>query len=433
LPTVSRCSPSGRQSRPARGKSSLSNNRSRKKAFSLSQLNSGKRRPHSDRLATLAAHAGDDPFLFLGAAAPPIVETSTFVFESYEALEEAFANPDSTCIYTRGNNPTVRVAEEKIAALEGAEACRLFGSGMAAISAVILSCVKAGDHIISLKSVYGPAYNFMANWLPKFGVETTFIEGTEIAQFEEALRPNTRLFYLESPTSYVMKLQDLAAVAALARARGVSTAIDNSWASMLLQRPLDFGIDMTVYSATKYLNGHSDVVAGAVVGSRAALEHINRQEHQLLGGIIGPFEAWLIARGLRTLPARMRQHQESAAQVAEYLARHPKVKAIYYPGHPSHPQYALAQRQMKGASSLLSFELDTRDLAAIKRFTNSIRYFGLGVSWGGYESLMFVPLIAQSREVPPEKWQSPGMVRIHVGLEDPQDLIEDLDQALARL
>lgn len=399
----------------------------------MSQLNSGHRKPHSQRIDTLATHAGDDPVRFLGAAAPPIVETSTFLFESYEALEEAFAHPDEHCLYTRGNNPTVRVAEEKIAALEGADGCRLFGSGMAAISASILTFLKAGDHVVSIKTVYGPAYNLLAKYLPRFGVETTFVDGTDPAEFEAAIRPNTRLFYLESPSSFVLKLQDLAAVAQIARRHGIYTAIDNSYSTMLLQRPLDLGIDLSIYSATKYLNGHSDVVAGAVVGRSELIKQISANEHHLLGGIIGPFEAWLIARGLRTLPARLRQHQASAAKVVEHLVGHSRVKRVYYPGHPSHAQYELAQRQTKGASSLLSFELDTTDLAAVKRFTNAIRYFGLGVSWGGHESLMMVPLIAQSREVPPEKWESPGLVRIHVGLEDPQDLIDDLDQALQQM
>ncbi len=387
----------------------------------------------SFRPDTLAQHAGDDPFRLLHGAAPPIVETSTFLFDSYEALEEAFANPEAHCLYTRGNNPTVKVAEEKIAALEGAEACRLFGSGMAAISSAILSCVGAGDHIVSIKTVYGPAYNFMATYLPRFGVETTFVEGTDPAEFAEAVRPNTKLFYLESPSTNVFKLQDLPAVTAIAKAHGIRTVIDNSYCSMLLQRPLDLGVDLSVYSATKFLNGHSDVVAGAVVGNRELIRRINAAEYPLLGGIIGPFEAWLIARGLRTLPIRMRQHQESARQVVDFLVKHPRVKVVHYPGHPSHPQYELAQRQMKGASSLLSFELDTGELAAVKRFVNGVRTFGLGVSWGGFESLLFAPLIAQSRELPPEKWQSPGLVRIHVGLEDPLDLIDDLDQALAQL
>ncbi|HEY3365640.1 MAG TPA: PLP-dependent aspartate aminotransferase family protein [Symbiobacteriaceae bacterium] len=399
----------------------------------MSQLDSGRRRPHSRRIETIAAHAGDDPFRFMGAAVPPIVETSTFVFDSYEALEEAFARPDDHCIYTRGNNPTVRVAEEKIAALEGAEACRLFGSGMAAISAAILTFLKAGDHVVAVSTVYGPAFNFMTQYLTRFGIETTFVDGTDVGQFAAAVRPNTRLFYLESPSSFVYKLQDLAAVATLAREHGIRTVIDNSYCTMLLQRPLDLGIDLSVYSATKFLNGHSDVVAGAVVGSRELIGQINKFEYPLLGGIIGPFEAWLIARGLRTLPMRMKQHQANAARVVAFLAGHPKVKQVYYPGHPSHPQYELACRQMKGASSLCSFELDTQDLAAIKRFTNAVRYIGLGVSWGGFESLMFLPLIAQSREVPPEKWTSPGMVRLHVGLEAPEDLIEDLDQALGTI
>jgi cystathionine beta-lyase/cystathionine gamma-synthase len=270
-------------------------------------------------------------------------------------------------------------------------------------------------------------------WLPRFGVETTLIDGTDPAEFEAALRPNTRLFYLESPSSSVMKLQDLPAVTALAKRHGIRTIIDNSYSTMLLQRPLDLGVDLSVYSATKYLNGHSDVVAGAVVGPADLIRQINAMEYPLLGGIIGPFEAWLIARGLRTLPMRMKQHQAGAAQVVEYLAKHPKVKGVHYPFHPSHPQYELARRQMKGGSSLLSFEIDTRELAAVKAFVNGVRYFGLGVSWGGFESLLFAPLIAQSRELPPERWQSPGLVRIHVGLEDPADLIEDLDQALARL
>jgi cystathionine beta-lyase len=391
------------------------------------------RRPPSSRIDTIAQHAGDDPFRFLGAAAPPIVETSTFLFDSYEAMEEAFAHPEQSCLYTRGNNPTVGVAEQKIAALEGAESCRLFGSGMAAISASILAHVAAGDHIVSVNTVYGPAFNFLANYLPRFGVETTFIDGTDPAEFAAALKPNTKFFYLESPSTAVFKLQDLAAVAAIAKRHGIVTAIDNSYCSPLLQRPLDLGIDLSVYSVTKFLNGHSDVVAGAIVGSAERLRPIKYREHLLLGGIIGPFEAWLVARGLRTLPLRMRQHQQNAAQVVEYLLKHPKVKQVHYPGHPSHPQYELAQRQMKGGSSLLSFELDTRALDVVKRFVNGVQYFGLGVSWGGFESLLFAPLIAQSRELPPEKWQSPGLIRIHVGLEDPADLIADLDQALAQL
>lgn len=396
----------------------------------MSQLDSGKRRPHSHRTDTIATHAGDDPFRFLGAAAPPIFETSTFLFDSFEEFEEAFAVPETHCLYTRGNNPTVRVTEEKIAALEGADFCRLFASGMAAISSAILACVKAGDHVVTIATVYGPARAFLDSYLRRFDISVTFIDGVDPAEWEAAIRPNTTLFYMESPSSAVMKLQDIAAVAALARRRSIRTVLDNSYCTMLLQRPLQMGIDLTVYSATKYLGGHSDVVAGAVVGRMELMRRMSADEVQLLGGIIGPFEAWLIGRGLRTLPARMRQHQVTAAKVAEYLAGHSRVARIHYPGHPSHPQYDLALRQMKGASSLLSFELDTRNLEQIKRFTNAIRYFGLGVSWGGHESLMFLPLITYRRMMPESQWPNPGLVRIHCGLEDPADLIEDLEQAL---
>lgn len=399
----------------------------------MSQLDSGKRRPHSSRPSTLAAHAGDDPFRFLGAAAPPIFETSTFVFDGFDSLDEAFGNVEEHCVYTRGINPTVRVAEEKIAALEGGDACRLFGSGMAAISAGILSCVKAGDHVISIDTVYGPARAFLGSYLKRFGIETTFIGGTDVAEFEAAMRPNTALFYLESPSSSVMKLQDLEAVARLAKANGIKTAIDNSYCTMLLQRPLELGIDLSIYSATKYLGGHSDVLAGAIVGRTELLRQISAEEHHLLGGIIGPFEAWLVARGLRTLPVRLKQHQANAGQVAEFLHGHDRVRRIYYPGHPSHPQYDLAQRQMKGASGLLSLELDTDDVAAVRRFVDAIQYFGLGVSWGGYESLMFLPYIGRNRNADPSTWPSPSLVRIHVGLEDPADLMEDLDQALRKM
>jgi cystathionine beta-lyase len=402
-----------------------------KEDLAVSQFDSGKRRPHSARPQTLAVHAGDDPFLFLGAASPPIFETSTFLFESFEAYEEAMRRPNEHCIYTRGNNPTVRVVEEKLAALEGAEACRLFGSGMAAISSAILSCLRAGDHVVTLNTIYWPARDFMKSYLSRWGVSVTFVDGREVGEIEAALQPNTKVIYLESPSTAVFLLQDLAAVAKLARARGITTIIDNSWATALLQRPIDLGIDLVVYSATKFLGGHSDVVAGAVLGSQRLIDRINRAEHPLLGGIIGPFEAWLIGRGLRSLPARMRQHQESTAQVVDFLAQHPRVQRVHYPGHPSHPQYALAQRQMKGASSVFSIELDTTDLAAVRRFTNALQYFGIGVSWGGYESLVFPMALRTSHrggEVP-----EVNLVRLHVGLEDPADLIADLDRALQAL
>jgi len=379
---------------------------------------------------TLAAHAGDDPFRFMGAAAPPIFETSTFVFPSVADAVAAFADDQEHYVYTRRRNPTVRAVEEKLAAMEGAEACRLFASGMAAISAAILSCVRAGDHVVCVDTAYGPAKAFITGYLSRFGVSATLVDGCDPAEWEAAVRPNTRLFYLESPSSNLMKLQDLAAVTAIARRHGIATVIDNSYCTMLLQRPLELGVDLVVYSGSKYFGGHSDVLAGAVLGPAERLRRIGEEECMLLGGIIGPFEAWLIGRGLRTLPVRMRQHQVSAAKVAEFLAGHDRVARVHYPGHPSHPQYDLALRQMRGASGLLSFELDTRDLNQASRFVDALRFFHLGVSWGGYESLVFLPVIGAMHKVPEAKWPSPGLVRIHVGLEDVADLLADLDQAL---
>ncbi len=384
----------------------------------------------SRRMDTLAAHAGDDPFRFLGAAAPPIFETSTFVFPTVADAVAAFADEQEHFVYTRRRNPTVRVVEEKLAAMEGAEACRLFASGMAAISAAILSCVRSGDHVVAVDTAYGPARTFLTDYLSRFGVSATLVDGCDPAEWEAAIRPNTRLFYLESPSSGVMKLQDLAAVTAVARRHGIATICDNSYSTMLLQRPLELGVDLVVYSCSKYFGGHSDVVAGAVLGSAERIRRIGDAEQPLLGGVIGPFEAWLIGRGLRTLSVRLRQHQQSACRVADFLARHGRVARVHYPGHPSHPQYDLARRQMKGASGLLSFELDTRDLAQVSRFVDALRLFRLGVSWGGFESLVWLPVIGAMHHAPEERWPSPGLVRLHVGLEDVDDLLEDLDQAL---
>jgi cystathionine beta-lyase/cystathionine gamma-synthase len=254
----------------------------------LSRRDSGKRRPPSDRVLTQAAHAGDDPHRFLGAAAPPVFATSTFVFESFEQAQAAYQEEDQHYFYTRGLNPTTDVAEQKLAALEGGEAARCFASGMGAVSAAILSCVKTGSHIVCVQHAYGPTRRFLSEWLPRFGVETTYVAGTEPAEFAAAIRPNTALIYLESPTSLLFELQDLAAVASLARSRGIRTICDNSWATMLLQRPLDLGVDIVVYTATKHLNGHSDVVAGAVVSDAETVRRMFKLEYQLLGAVLGP-------------------------------------------------------------------------------------------------------------------------------------------------
>lgn len=388
------------------------------------------------RPATLTAHLGEERHRYHGAAAPPLFATTTFMFPGPEEAEAALDGGASQFFYTRRNNPTVRMAETKLAALEGTEDARCFGSGMGAIAAAILSQVKAGDHVVCVRNVYGPTYNLLTNWLPRFGVETTFVAGADPAEWAAAARPGTRLFYLESPTSLTFKLQDVRAVAAIARERGIVTAIDNSWATPLFMQPAALGVDLVIHTATKYLAGHSDVVAGVVAGSRERLQAIATAERELLGAVLGPFEAWLLVRGLRTLTLRMDRHQASGLQVAAWLERQPQVQRVLHPGLPSHPQHGLHRQQCSGAAGLFAVELNA-DYAGVSRFLRKLHYFGLGVSWGGFESLAWAPAITLRKTLNAEAARAAGvpygLVRLHVGLEDPEELIADLDGALAAL
>ena len=388
------------------------------------------RHPETDLM-----HGGEDRARHHGAVVPPLYQNSLFTFEGWDAIDAAFDDRTGAYLYSRLGNPTVRLAEDKIAALAGGERARLFGSGMAAISAAILSCVDAGDHVVAVRNIYGPANNFLNVYLrQKMGVETTFVSGEEVAEFEEALTDRTRLIYLESPSSAVFGLQDIEAVAALAQARGIRTLIDNTWATPLFQRPLAMGVDLEVHSCSKYLGGHSDLLGGVVIGRTAHLDALAVAEGELLGGGMEPFAAWLLTRSLRTLPVRMRQHEANALRVARFLEAHPGVRRVFYPGLESHPQYALAQRQMSGTTGLMGFELATDDLGAIKRFVDRLGVFLLGVSWGGHESLVYAPAISYLKELPPERFAALGIaagtMRISVGLEHADDLVGDLEQAL---
>ncbi len=388
-------------------------------------------------LDTMLAHFGEERERHMGAVVPPIFQNSLFTFESYEAIDRAFENPQENYIYTRGLNPTVEIAEKKIACLEGGEKAKLFASGMAAISSSILSFIRSGDHVISVKSIYGPTNNFLSKYLyEKFDISTTFVDGDDLKEIENAVKENTRLIYLESPSSCTFKLQDLEGIAAIAKLKGIKTVIDNTWATPVYQNPLKFGIDVVVHSVSKYLCGHSDVVAGVAVSSKENMRAISALEYSLLGGKIAPFEAWLVLRGLRTLSLRMERHSRSAMKLAEYLEKHPKVSKVNYPGLESFPQHELAKKQMSDFSGLFSFELTT-DVDGVKRFLNHLKYFKIGVSWGGYESLVYAPIISLSKELPAEKWQAagihPGIVRISIGLENAEDLIRDLGMALSMI
>lgn len=362
----------------------------------------------------ICAHLGEDQSNYYGAVVPPIFQNSLHVFSTIEEMQAFDGKQDGKYMYGRHLNPTVDIVQKKLAALERAEKASLFGSGMAAISAAILSCVRTGDHVVGLHHMYGPAHRFLAEYLDKFGVESSFVSGENLEELEQALKSNTKLIYLESPTTFFFALQDLASVATLARARGILTIIDNTWCTPLYQKPLELGIDLVVHSVTKYLAGHSDVISGVVAGREELIERINRSERDLLGGIPGPFDAWLILRGIRTLPIRMRQHQQNASVVAHYLTTHPRVSRVNWPGLATHPQYELGLRQMKGYSGLLSFELECDDKER-SLFFNALRLFRLGVSWGGFESLVV---------------KGPkNLVRLAVGLERAEELVADLETA----
>jgi cystathionine beta-lyase len=389
---------------------------------------------------TLCAHAGEDPARFCGAVVPPIFQNSLFVSPDAETFTNRTAHHPQVYDYTRTANPTTDILETKLAALEKTEAARCFGSGDAAVAAAVMHSVQAGDHIVAVETAYGPTRSILGSYLTKFGVSVTFVPGTDPQHFEDATTPNTRLYYLESPSSLVFNMQNLAAVSELAKARGITTVIDNSWASPYFQNPLEYGIDLVLHSATKYLGGHSDIVAGVVMGPHSHMDDIKRQEGSLLGGILDPFAAWLMLRGVRTLALRMERHRSSAMAVAQYLEAHPRVARVFYPGLPSHPQHDLGRTQLRGNSGLLSFVLKDGGQDAAFRVVDKLRYFYIGVSWGGYESLA-IPI-----GFPADKRQEPGYLpgvgesrtglqwgaRLHVGLETVDDLLEDLENALKK-
>jgi cystathionine beta-lyase/cystathionine gamma-synthase len=384
---------------------------------------------------TIICHYGEDPAQYQGAIVPPIFQNSLYAFEDWDGIDRAFDSPQNNCIYSRGKNFGVAIVEEKLAKLAGGEKAKLFASGMGAISAAIMHFVKHGDHIITIKNVYGPANNFMGGYLKeKLNIETTFVVGKEIQEFAAAIRPNTTLIYLESPSSAVFSLQDIEAVAKLARLHGIKTIIDNTWATFIYQKPLAMGIDLEVHSCSKYLGGHSDIVAGLVIGKTADLDAIFVKEAAWFGAKMAPFEAWLLLRSLRTLPLRLEQHQKSTREIASFLADHPKIRKVYYPGLPDFDQADLARRQMTGVTGLFSFELQCGELEKIKKFVNSLELFSIGVSWGGHESLVYAPAISYLKELPPEKFAAMGIclgtIRVSIGLEDPADLLADLENAL---
>lgn len=378
-------------------------------------------------LSYILHHMGEEA-LPLNAVSPPIFQTSIFCFPTFGAFRDALADETNRSTYTRGNNPTVMLAEEKLAALEGGERAKLVSAGSAAISHAVMAFVKAGDHVVCVEDAYSWTKTLLSSYLPRFGVAATFVEGTDSSEIIAAVRPETKLIYLESPTTFTFKLQDLDGVAAFARSRGIKTAIDNTWATPIFCNPIARGIDLVIHSGSKYLGGASDIIAGAVVGSKADIDLIQKQEFMQLGTVADPFMAWLLLRGMRTLHVRMKAHYEGALAVARHLEAHPKVESVLYPMLDSYAQRDLARKLFRGGSGLFSFRLKSRKLESVVRFTDALRLFKRAVSWGGYESLVF-PDAVRYPFTPPE--DRLPLVRLHIGLERPEDLIDDLDRALA--
>ena len=376
--------------------------------------------------STDAIHIGQEPDPATGAIIVPIYQTSTYVQEElgrHKGYE-----------YSRTANPTRAALERNLTRLESGQFGFAFASGMAAINAV-LTLFKSGDHVVTCRNLYGGTFRLFERVLKNFGFEFTYVDTTQLDTIQAAIRENTRLIFLETPTNPIMEITDLAAASELAHRRGLLVAVDNTFMSPYLQRPLELGADIVIHSTTKYLNGHSDGVGGAVVMNDSAMAERLKFLQNAAGAVLGPMDSWLVLRGVKTLAVRMRQHCENGIAVANFLAAHLKVKTVHYPGLTSHPQYDLGRKQMHGPGGMLSFE--TGSIENARTVLNSVRLCSLAESLGGVETLISHPATMTHASVPPEERQrlgiTDGLVRISVGIEDVEDLIADLDQALARI
>ncbi len=385
---------------------------------------------HPFHTETEAVHGGASLEKRNAPLSEPIYQTSTFQVTDSDQQVRATS---TDMFYTRYGNPTHSAAEKRIAELEGADAALLFASGMNAITTSILTLVKAGDHIVAQRDLYGGVTNFLSRWLPKLGVETTFVDTTDYDQHVRAIRPNTKLLYLESPTNPTLRVIDLRKTAGIAREHGLISAIDGTFGTPINQRPVEFGIDLVLHSGTKYFGGHTDLICGVAAGRRDLIDAI-RATRTTLGGVMDPHAAFMLLRGIKTLAVRVKQQNESALHIAEFLVAHPKVRSVNYPFLKGHPQRALAIEQMKGGGGVLSFEVEGTGEHA-KRVSEALQLFTLAPSLGGVESLVSIPVLTSHATISAEHRQKMGvteqMVRLSVGIEHTDDLIADLEQALA--
>lgn len=387
--------------------------------------------------ASKQIHAGYEKNKY-GALATPIYQTSTFIFDSAEQGGKRFALEEEGYIYTRLGNPTTSVVEEKLACLENGEACMSASSGIGAITSCLWTIVNAGDHIVAGKTLYGCTFAYLNHGLSRFGVEVTFVDTRDPENIRKAMKPNTKVVYIETPANPNMYLCDIKAISAIAHTNpDCKVVVDNTYMTPYLQRPLDLGADVVVHSATKYLNGHGDVIAGFVVGKKEFIDQVRFVGvKDMTGSTLGPFEAYLIGRGMKTLDIRMEKHCANAQKVAEFLEQHPAVESIAFPGLKSFPQYELAQKQMALPGAMIAFTVKG-GCEAGRKLMNSVKFATLAVSLGDAETLIQHPAsMTHSPYTPEERAASDiaeGLVRLSVGLEDPKDIIADLKQALDKL
>jgi cystathionine beta-lyase/cystathionine gamma-synthase len=381
------------------------------------------------RVETAAVRGASELEKKNGPVTPPIYQTSTFEVTDNE---EQIRVTTTDRYYTRWGNPTITLAEETIAALEGTESARVFASGMGAITTTILALLKSGDHIVAQRDIYGGVTKFFSEWLPKLGIETSFVDTNEHEQHARAIRPNTRMLYLESPTNPSLRIVDIKKTAALAKQHSLISMIDSTFGTPINQHPAEYGIDLVMHSGTKYLSGHADLTCGVVSGRRELIDRID-DSRKTLGNCMDPHAAFLLIRGMKTLAVRVARHNENALRVAEFLERHAKVRRVHYPFLKSHPQYVIAREQMSGGSGMVTFEVEGTGEDA-RRVSEAMRMFTLATSLGGVESLVSIPVLTSHAMISAEQRAKMGvteqMVRLSVGIESVDDLIEDLERAL---
>ncbi|WP_214627036.1 trans-sulfuration enzyme family protein [Paenibacillus agaridevorans] len=381
---------------------------------------------------TMLTHYGDESFY--GAVVPPVFMNTLFSFESYEAFQRSQFQ-DEAFYYSRVSNPTPQIAEKKLAALEKGEAAKLFASGMAAISSTLLHCLRQGDHVVCSYPIYNGTYQLLQTLLIKFGITADYVDFRQLDQVRAAIKPNTKLLYCEGYSTFFMDVFDIPAVVEIAKQHKLLTIMDNTCATPATMRPIEWGIDIVIHSASKYLSGHSDVTAGVVISTQSWIDGLANNDAILLGASLAPLDAWLLTRGLKTFGVRMKQHAESGRQIAALLCKHPQVARVNLPLLREHEQYELAVSQFSDITGLFSFELHG-GADAVRRLMNSLRLFQIGVSWGGFESLIYSPgLSIHPEQTTRTEWETrlERTIRMSIGLEDVEDLMDDLQRGLDEL